>query len=109
MKHPETQTVIDILLGLEHPIKMSDLAMRARVTERKLRLIIADIRQENLIDGYVLCSDDCGYWISNDAHEINQWLSRYLSYAFTMIATSKAAKAFLTEQQTKEIQLQLTF
>lgn len=109
MKHPETKTVISILFELSRPIKMWELAMRAKVTERKLRLIIADIRENNLIDGYVLCSDDCGYWISNDADEINGWLSRYLSYAFTMIKVSKTAKNFLSEQQTKDIQYQLQF
>jgi hypothetical protein len=102
-------TVISILYANSEPIRMNDLAIKAKVTERKLRLIIAEIREKNLIEGYVLCSDDSGYWISNDADEINQWLSRYLSYAFSMIKTSKAAKEFITEQQAKDIQYQLQF
>lgn len=109
MKHPETKTVISILFELSRPIKMWELAMRAKVTERKLRLIIADIRENNLIDGYVLCSDDCGYWISNDADEINGWLARYLSYAYSIIAVARCAKSFLSEQHKKDIQLSLNF
>lgn len=102
-------TVISLLYAHSAPIKMWELAMRAKVTERKLRLIIAEIRERNLIDGYVLVSSDDGYWISNNPDEINQWLQRYLSYAFSMLKTSKAAKAFITENDAKEIQYQLQF
>ena len=110
MNHPQHITsVISILYSNNEPIRMTDLAFKAQISERKLRLIIAEIRERNFIEGYVLCSDDSGYWISNDADEINQWLSRYLSYAFSMIKTSKAAKKFITEQQAKDIQYQLQF
>jgi hypothetical protein len=88
---------------------MTDLAFKAQISERKLRLIIAEIRERNFIEGYVLCSSDAGYFISNDADVINQHLNRYLSYAYSMISTAKAAKQFLSEQHTKDIQMQLQF
>ncbi|CAB4183601.1 hypothetical protein UFOVP1106_19 [uncultured Caudovirales phage] len=105
----QRNTVISLLYSNRQPIKMSDLSFKAKVSERALRLIIADIRENNLLDGYVLCSDDSGYYISNDSEVITQWLNRYLSYAYTMIKTSKAAKAFISEKDAKEIQLLLNF
>ena len=105
----ETTTVISLLYAHSAPIKMDLLAAKANVSQRKLRLIIADIRENNLLDGYVLCSDDSGYYISNDSEVITQWLNRYLSYAYTMIKTSKAAKAFISEKDANEIQLLLNF
>jgi len=105
----QTTNVISLLCAFRTPIKMAELAIKANVSQRLLRLIIADIRENNMIDGYVLCSSDEGYFLSNDADTINQFLNRYLSYAFSMIKTSKAAKAFISEQQTKDIQLNLQF
>jgi hypothetical protein len=105
----QTTTVISLLCAFRTPIKMAELAIKANVSQRFLRLIIADIRENNLIEGYVLCSSDDGYFLSNDADTINQFLNRYLSYAFSMIKTSKAAKAFISEQHTKDIQLNLQF
>lgn len=108
--HPQQlTTVISLLYGLSMPIQMKHLAARANVSERKLRLIISDIRENNLIEDGVLCSSDAGYFISNDADVINQHLNRYLSYAYSMISTAKAAKQFLSEQHTKDIQMQLQF
>lgn len=109
-QHPQDITrVISILYANRLNIKMQDLAIKANVSERKLRLIIAEIREHNLLENHVLCSDDNGYYLSDDAEVINQWLNRYLSYAYSIIQTAKSAKAFITEQQTKEIQLNLQF
>jgi len=105
----QTTTVISLLCAFRTPIKMAELAIKANVSQRVLRLIIADIRENNLIDGYVLCSSDEGYFLSNDADTINQFLNRYLSYAYTIIRVAKTAKVFLSENDVNKIQLQLNF
>lgn len=77
------------------------------ITERQLRKLVEEIREQDLAKGYVLISSDKGYKLSNDADEINAWLNRYLGAAFTQINVAKQAKRFLSEQQVKGIQTKL--
>lgn len=95
-------------LSNEH-LTANYLAMCCDVSERQLRKLVEQIRNENLADGFVLCSDESGYWLSNNADEINSFLHRYLGAAFSQIKTAQVAKKFLSEQQTKDIQMELKF
>lgn len=77
------------------------------ITERQLRKLVEEIREQDLAKGYVLISSDKGYKLSNNPEEIEAFLNRYLSSAFTMIRVAKTAKKFLSEKQVKGIQTKL--
>lgn len=90
-------------------ISMARLSWLVECNERVLRKLIEEIRRNDLATGYVLISSDKGYCLSNNADEINAFLNRYLGMAFSQIKTAQHAKKFLSDQQNKEIQLQLNF
>lgn len=105
-----TNRIISLLyLNRGKHLPADELSILCDISERALRKYVEQIRNENLIDGFVLCSDESGYWISDNADEINSFLRKYLGAAFTTIKTAQSAKKFLSEQQTKEIQLALNF
>jgi len=105
-----TTRIISLLyLNKGTPIPMKELASRCELPERVLRKHIEQIRNENLIEGYVLISSDKGYSLSNDSDEINAFLRRYLGMAFSQIKTAQNAKAFLSANQVGQIKLDLTF
>lgn len=106
-----TELVIEILISrldfYEKPISAKWLSNQCYCTERQLRKLIEEIREQDLVKGYVLISSQSGYKLSNDPEEIEAFLNRYLSGAFTMIRVAKTAKKFLSEQQVKGIQTKL--
>jgi len=105
-----TERVIEILnVTLYTNIAMSafNLAYYCNCTERQLRKLCEEIREKDLAKDYVLISSDKGYKLSNDAEEIETFLNRYLSSAFTMIRVARTAKRFLSEQQITGIQTKL--
>ena len=83
------------------------IAYNLYITERQLRKLCEEIRENDLAKGYVLISGNDGYKLSNDAEEINAWLNRYLGAAFTQINVAKQAKRFLNEKQLQGIQTKL--
>ena len=105
----KTETVLSILHAQTKPIIMAELAVLCNVSERKLRNLIAEIRENGLSGEFVLVCGDEGFWLTKNTEEISRWLSRYLSYAFTMIHVARHTKKFLTEAEAKKIQLALEF
>lgn len=108
-----TERVIEILkeqkLFTECPLSAKLLSDNAECNERQLRKLVEEIRANDLATGYVLISSNEGYKLSNDADEIGLFLNRYLSAAFTQIKVAQVAKKFLSDQQSKDIQLNLNF
>lgn len=106
-----TEKVIDYLLcekqTLDGYTSAKSLSIMCNVSERSLRLLIEEIRTNDLAKGYVLISGNSGYKLSKDSDEINQFLNRYLSAAFTQIKVAKSAKQFLNQSQLTGIQTQL--
>jgi len=86
-----------------------ELAEKLETTERQVRLLVEEIRREGLVEDYCLLSCDEGYYLSDDADEINRFLNAYLSHAFSRIRTAQTMKRFLSEQQVKGIQTELQF
>lgn len=108
-----TEKVIEILSDIKVLsgtfIDATNLSHYCECNERQLRKLIEQIRANDLVTGYVLISSDKGYKLSNDADEIGLFLNRYLSAAFTQIKVAQVAKKFLSDQQSKDIQLNLNF
>lgn len=102
-----TERVIDIIGNIGGYVSAGVLSCYAQCTERQLRKLVEEIREKDLAKGYVLISSDKGYKLSNNPEEIETFLNRYLSSAFTMIKVAKSAKRFLSEQQVKGIQTKL--
>lgn len=101
-----TERVIDVLKRYNY-CDADTLSFTCEISERQLRKLIEQIREQDLAKGYVLISSQHGYKLSNDPEEIEAFLNRYLSGAFTMIRVAKQAKMFLSEKQLQGIQTKL--
>lgn len=103
-----TKNVLTVLHAFKHTtISAHSLSELVYCNERQLRKLVEEIREQDLAKCYVLISSQSGYKLSNDPEEIEAFLNRYLSSAFTMIRVAKTAKKFLSEQQVKGIQTKL--
>ena len=90
-------------------LSAEDISIVLNISNRSIRFLVEQIRREDLVDGYVLVSSDEGYYLSNDSKEIERFLSRYLSAAYSVIKTAKQCKKFLNEKQVGQIQGELIF
>lgn len=90
-------------------LSAEDICFALNLSDRSLRFLVEQIRRDDLVDGYVLVSSDEGYYLSNDSKEIERFLARYLSAAYSVIKTAKQCKRYLDEKQVGQIQGELQF
>jgi len=103
------QKLIDYLKDRSSKCSGIELSYYLETTERNVRALVEEIRREGLVEDYCLLSSDDGYYLSADQDEINRFLNAYLAHAFSRIKTANTMKKFLSEQQVKEIQIELEF
>jgi hypothetical protein len=88
-------------VGKNNAVSMGTLSHQLGITERRLRELINEIRQEtNRFGEYVLVSNyKIGYWLSDSPEDIKEWLKGYLGLAKTMFKTANAAKKHLKSKE----------
>lgn len=80
-------SILDIALEVlpkdkENAVTQTELADRLGITKREVRIVINNLREH-----YCICSGNEGYWISNKASDVKEFLMRQDSQIKEMIKT----------------------
>lgn len=77
--------------GRENAISRSELRTAAGYSDRRMRNIIARLREE----GYLICNDGCGYYITDDLDEIEKQYKQDTSRALSILKRRKHMRKIL--------------
>lgn len=78
----------------EEAVHMHDLASRWGTSERGVRAIIADLRN----DGYLVVTNDKGYFISDDVEELKRFYAKSRAKAIGIFKNVKNIRRVLVER-----------
>ena len=91
-------------------ISMEDFAREIGTSERQLRIIVSELRENNPFGDYFLVSNhESGYWLSNKKEELERWMDGYLAKAYSIFKTAKKARKLLTHKKQMEIKYLFDF
>ena len=110
MKQQPTATqMISILIIAKKPIHMTALARKLNTTDRVVRMLVQEIRENELIDDKCLVSDERGYFLTTDKKAIDRWMLNYSRRAISMFRVLRATKKHLSKAEQEKYQLMFNF
>lgn len=78
-------------VGVDNAISAKDLSAKFRISERKLREYVSEMRRNNEFDKLVMSGND-GYFVCANSAEFDRAVQRLLSAAFDLLKTARAAE-----------------
>ena len=87
-------------------VSMPEMASLLNITERQVRLLAQEIKNENLENakqGWNLVSGNYGYKITTDLNEIRLFVQKTHNFAMSLLKQTSATSKFLNHELDKEL------
>ena len=87
-------------------VSMPEMASLLNITERQVRLLAQEIKNENIENaklGWLLISGCFGYKITTDLNEIRLFVQKTHNFAMSLLKQTSATSKFLNHELDKEL------